>query len=165
LRPVLQNVHFVGGYAYASNGRCLIKQGLNMSSVIDSEHLDGKAIHADNFAIIRKFDLVRANEDGLDCKASDGQEAFFPYTNLNGAVTPDFESVIGKLQSGSVSQIGVTPMVVKELFDAMYTGGDGVVLNFNGANNAITVTVAAYDEQIGFIMPMMIQEVIPFPKQ
>ena len=162
-RPALQNVYFLGGYAYASDAHCLVKQGLNMSSVIDAEKLDGKAIHADNFAMIRKFDFAIANDEGVECKSADGQEAFFPYANLTRVNVPDFDAVLSKLQAAPVAHIGVTPSVVTTLLGAMYFNAHAV-LNFNGAGAAILVSTPEYDEQVGLIMPVMLQEPIRFPE-
>lgn len=159
LRPAMNCVHFVGGYAYASNGYALIKQEMSIHSIIDAQELDGKCIHREAFKAILKFDTARANSEGIECRNKEGDEAFFPYFDLQGVKIPDFDSLIADLTSiNPVPVIGMNASRFKEAVGAMYLGGSGnIKLTFRGLSKPIVITDDSVDGQIVILMPVLVQ--------
>lgn len=153
LRKSLQCVHFLNGYAYASDGIILIKQSLEINNGIPNyEMLENKSIHKDSFNEIRKFDIVVVNEDGFDCTKG-GRKAFFPFTDLEGEVIPDFDAVIPQ-QVVELSEIGVSPKYVGILEKAM-AGGHKLRLAFTGIDSGMIFQSmdSDYADQIAMLMP------------
>lgn len=159
LRPAMNCVHFVGGYAYASNGYALIKQEMSIHSVIDAHELDGKCIHREAFKSILRFDVARANTEGVECKNKEGDEAFFPYFDLQGTKMPDFEDLITRLTGiKQLPLIGLNANRFKEAVNAMYLGDSGnIKLVFRGVDKPIVITDDSVDGQIVVLMPVLIQ--------
>lgn len=158
LRPMFQCVHFIGGYAYATDAHTLVKQSLNLSSVLQSEELEGVAIHKDSFDAIRKFDFATANSEGIECKNTDGNIAFFPYFDLKGEKQPDFDSFFTKnTKPESVQFIGMNLDIVKKCLSAMYSGSGQFRFKFFGISNHIIVDCIDVEDQIGLVLPIMLQ--------
>lgn len=157
-RPNMQCVHFLNGYAYASDSHILIKQSLELNNqVVGYELLECKSIHKESFKEIRKFDIVEVTEDGFDC-TSEGRKAFFPFTNIDVSEIPDFDSIIPK-NSVNLSEIGVSPRYIGILEKAM-AGGNKIKMHFTGVNTGILFTSldADFKDQVALIMPQLLGE-------
>jgi hypothetical protein len=159
LRPAMSHIHFVGGYAYATNGYVAIKQSIEEynNSIINPEHLDGKSLHKDSYKAIMGFDIAECKEGGILCKCDDGQEAFFSYTNFDEAKIPNVEGLITgtlKRQSEPAESCGINPKYLEKLFQALNIP-EGVQLSFRGKTSAILVQNPSYKDNLGIIMPIM----------
>lgn len=161
LRPWSKAIHFIGGYAYATDSNVLVKTSLEYQNVIAPENLDGKSIHKDNFREILKFEIVECCEDGVSCKNNDGQVAFYEYIEFKDVKIPDFDKVIpDKSKVIEINQIGIDPKNVERCTSAMYSDSGAYRLRFTGAGSAILVDVVGYSEQIGIIMPRLLSDSI-----
>jgi hypothetical protein len=161
LRPAMLAVHFLNGYAYATNSHVLVKCSLEYHQVLNPEKLEGKAIHKDNFKEILKFEIVECCDDGISCKNADGQIAFYEYFDLKGQKVPDFESIIPKNKKYyDTFKIRINPKMLSICTSAMYSGNDGFRLRFTGLNSAIVVDSIGFDNQIGIVMPVILRESI-----
>jgi hypothetical protein len=148
-------VHFVDGFAYASNGGMLVKQTLSYHSIIDPENLNGTSLHRDNYANIMQFEIARATPDGVHCSNKDGRTAFFEYYDRKGQEIPDFESVLGKLPVKAVDFIGIRPKDFDLLSKVLYNG-EGVRVRFAGIDKAMVCDVIAWEEQVAIVMPLIL---------
>lgn len=157
LRPVMNCVHFVGGFAYASNGNGVIKQSLEYHSILDAVNLDGKSIHRDNYKNIMQFEIAKANEDGIECSNKDGRKAFFEYFDTNGSEIPDFDHVINSYKAKGVDFIGFKPDQMKMLMDAMYSPSGYVRVNFGGIDKGMALDVPGIPDQVAYLMPVIIE--------
>lgn len=159
LRPAMQCVHFVNGYAYASNGFLAIKQTLSFQSVLTPENLDGHSLHRDSYRAIMGFDIAQANTDGIECWTDDGQHVFFEYFEYkNGEKMPDIEAMI-KPKRGltQLSFIGIDSELLQKLNKALYIPNEhSMRLQFTGIDSAILVDVPGVDEQAAIVMPKII---------
>lgn len=155
-------VHFRNGFAYASEGHVLVKSSLDNHSIISPENLEGKSIHRDNFKEIMKFEFAECVDDGVSCKNTDGQIAFYEYMDLNGEAIPDFDKVIPPIgeKLSNINQIGVRPKYVEMLASAMFSDEDVYRYRFTGANTAIVVDAVGFPGQIGIIMPAALSDSI-----
>lgn len=161
LRPWSIAIHFKDGYAYASEAHVMVKSSLEYHSVINPEFLDGKSIHKDNFKEILKFEIVECCEDGVSCKNSDGQVAFYEYMNMGDSKIPDFNKVLpDKTKLKDVAQIGLTPKYVDMCTSAMYSGSSVFRFKFTGSDTGILVDAIGFPNQIGLIMPNALSESI-----
>lgn len=95
LRPVMQNIYFKDGYAYASNGYILVKNKLEECGDLLEEQiqlLDDKMLHKDHYKSILKYDAIIVSEDGIEARKGLGK-AFF-YFNDTGDKFPDAEKAL-----------------------------------------------------------------------
>ena len=179
LRPMLQCVHFLNGFAYASNSYVCIKQSLEYHNIVEPENLDGEALHRDSYAAAMKFDYVLATPDGLDCSSVNGQKAFYEYYRPENIDTgedslekvgrnriPDFERVLNPARGvTSMSFIGVNPDHFTTLMKALHAPAKTVRIQFTGIETAILVDVVGVEDQNAVIMPKMLDGTIDFPKE
>lgn len=157
LRPVMQCVHFVDGYAYASDSNIMVKQSLDLSNVAGKEFLVDKSIHKDSFKAIRKYQYVSVNEDGFDCIGKDGGNAFFPFAQLDDPI-PDFNAI---MPSGLVTlgEIGINAKLLSLVSRAMACNGQ-IKLTFHGISKAVLIEPLQEDvaDEIAIIMPCLLSQ-------
>lgn len=159
LRAWSKSVHFKNNYAYASNGHIMVRTSLEYQKVINPEMLDGKAIHRDNFKEAMKFEIAECCPDGISCKNTDGQSAFYEYFEMGEEKTPNFESIIPpESKTEAVDIIGINPKFVENLTSAMYSDDGVFKLRFSGKAGPIVVTATGYPDQVGIIMPCVLSE-------
>lgn len=155
-------VHFRNGFAYASEGHVLIKSSLEYHSVIEPDKLEGHSIHRDNFREIMKFEFAECSDDGISCKNTDGQVAFYEYMNMENEKIPDFDKVIPIIDNklSNLNQIGLAPKYIEMLSAAMYTDTGYFRYRFTGANTAVVVDATGFHGQVGIIMPIALSDSI-----
>jgi len=160
LRPVMMCIHFLDGFAYASDGMIVIKQSLEYHSIINSSSLNGKCLHKDNYKAIMQFEKATCDDLGVSCIAPDGRSAFFEYFDLKGVQMPNFESVLKPVASTPVSYIGIRPDLLNRLSKAMHSP-DGILrIRFQGVDRWALVDVVGIENQCGVIMPAIINDTL-----
>lgn len=157
IRPILNCVHFSGGWAFALNGNIAIRQSLEYHSVLQSEMLENKSIHRDNYKNIMQFEVATANDDGIQCSNADGREAFFSYFDRKNEPLPDLDKIFKGFKAKGVDFIGFNPEQMKILMDAMYSPGGYVRCNFAGIDGGIYIDVPGVDRQEAILMPVLIE--------
>lgn len=160
LRPIFACIHFMNGYAYASEGHIAIRQSLEYHSIINPELLDGKSLHKDNYKAIMGFEIAEANEDGIQCKDTDGRTAFFEYFKLE-EEQPNFDSVFNQAQSKGVTSvhfIGFNPILLIKLSKALYAPDNNIRCRFTGIDTHILVDVIGVENQDAIMMPCILQD-------
>jgi hypothetical protein len=154
-RPALQCVHFINGYAYATDTKILIKQSLEYSSnILNYELLECKAVHADNFKEIRKYHIVEVTEEGFNCTAKNGRKAFYPFMEFDEDVkVPNFDDAIPR-EMEELCRTGLSPRYIGILDKAM-AGGSHVKATFNGAEGTIRFHSidSNYANQVAMLTP------------
>jgi len=160
LRPIMNCVHFKGGYAYASDSSVAIKQSLEYHTIINPEHLEGKSLHRDNFKAIMGFERAECDDAGIACTDHDGRAAFFEYFDLKGQEMPDFDKVIRPLGGQSVDFIGISPKYVAILAKAMHAPGKIFRFKFQGKDKPVLVDVPDIPNQIGLIAPALLNDTL-----
>jgi len=159
LRPLMQCVHFKDGFAYASNGYISIKQTLELHSVMNKELLEDKSIHKDSYKAIMAFEIAECNEEGIYCKNTSGQTAFFGYFDRMGEMIPNFEKA---MQTGkgltSLSFIGLDPDLLNKLSKAIYNPSNNMRMQFTGIDSAIIIDAVGVDGQSARLAPRMIND-------
>ena len=159
IRPVMQCVHFKNGSAYASNGFMIIKQSLEFHFVENIENLEGKAIHAENFKMIIKYQFAKATDEGIDCVSEDGGKAFFPYHDISKEKPIDYDFIFGQVKTyDPVSYIDLTPSIVVNVIGSMYLPNGQLRLRFANEGSFIVADATGVDGQIAVIMPVVLQE-------
>jgi hypothetical protein len=165
LRPIMNCVHFYGGYAYATNGNFCVKQALSYHSIINPENLDGKSLHRENYKNILQFEVATANEDGIECRNEDGRVAFFEYFDRKKETVPDFDKIIKKFSAKSVDFIGFSPDQINIITSALYCPNGIVRISFGGVIGLMYVDVPGMEDQEAVLMPAIIEAAIEFPKE
>jgi len=159
-RPIMNCIHFIEGFAYASNGNLVVKQTLDLHSVIDAPKLNGKSIHKDSYAAISQFEFAIATDDGIQCKDTDGREAFFNYFNTLGMPIPDFNKVISEFKSSEVPFIGFNPKQMKNIMNALHCPSGYVRVNFGGVSRALFIDVPGVEGQCAILMPVLVENLL-----
>ena len=157
VRPTFMCVHFISGFAYASNGCIAVKQSMEYHSVIDDHFLEGKSIHKESFKQIMTFQFATCNEDGIECKDSDGRSAFFEYFDCKGDM-PDFEKNFQKTSLKSLTFIGFDPEQFHKLSKALYAPNGNIRVQFQGVDRAMLVDVIGIENQEAIIMPVILND-------
>lgn len=160
LRPVMSLIHFKDDFAYATDAHVLIKQHTSHHTVIDPENLNGKAIHRRVFQLVKsKFDLVWAEAEGLKCKDSYGNEAFFQYSKPEQDNWVErMETVIPKGECVEVKEIGMNLNLINRLRKGMILSDRGCKFRFFGKNKAVLINSIGIEDQVGLLMPVMISD-------
>jgi len=159
LRPTLCCIHFHNEYAYATDGCIVIKQSLEYHFVIHPELLNGKRLHRDNYKAIMQFDTAECFDNGIACKSSDGCSAFFDFFNDESPFL-NFESVLSARPDQPVSFIGVNPIKLAKLAKAFHSPSGALRLTFSGKESSILVDVPGIDNQLGAIMPVVLNDTL-----
>lgn len=177
-------VHFINGYAYASDAHIIVRVPLSVcTSFSEDEYkkLNGYSIHFSLLKMLMQFEVVNI-DDGIDL--DDKGETFY-YVELTATMgendvkvvlrryedkdknliqAPNFEDVIqqGRENEVPVSSIGFRIKLLKTLAAAM--GQEIIFLRFTKANGKIYVipedeTIAG---TIGIIMPVIRDLELPF---
>lgn len=157
-RPALYCVHFLNGYAYASDGHILAKQSLELHTILNPEKLNGKGINKDSFKQILQFKIVEAHDDHILC-IDEGRRAKFMY--FKGAAAPNFEAVIPTGETLPVHYFGINPKYLTVAGKILHGSNNGVKMTFKGNNKACILTTEEYkEEQLVLIMPMILEPVL-----
>ena len=160
LRPIFNCVHFKNGFAYATNGQAIIRQSLELSNVLLPENLEGKAIHKNIFKDIFKYDLVQADEEGVNCTTLEETSAFFSYHEIKENV-PDFDSMFKNMTTyTTVSFFGVTPELIDLVLQSMYLPSGQMQISFIDGGKKLLCTAPGVDDQHAIIMPVLLQQSI-----
>ena len=153
-------VHFKGGFAYASDSTIVIKQTLDLHSIINPERLDGQSIHKDNYKAIMQFDKATCDDTGVACEDADGRTAFYEYFDRKNQAMPNFDSVLFPVGEMPVKFIGIDPDRLARLAKAMHTPTEGLRLSFQGLDRLILVTAVGINDQFGAIMPVVLNDTL-----
>ena len=184
LREYLQYVHFVNGYAYASDAHIIVRVPLSVCTAFDEDEykkLDGFSIQAPLLKMLMQYEVVNI-EDGVNL---DEKGETFHYVELTASMgdnevkvilkrydnpkihIPNFEEIISAARENEVpiSSIGFRIKLLKTLAAAM--GQEIIFLRFTKSNGKIYVTPE--DETIagtiGIIMPVIRDVELPFDEQ
>ena len=159
LRPVLQCVQFVNGFAYATNGNITIKQTLEYQSVLNKEMLEGKLLHRDSFKAIMGFEIAECTDMGIECKNANGQTAFFDYYNPPvDQPIPDLERIMKQVRSlTTLSFIGINPEMLNKLTKAMYNPYNNMRIQFTGINSPMLVDAVGIEGQEALLQPIILE--------
>lgn len=157
IRPIMNCVHFQGGFLFASNGVVAVRQSLEYHSILQPENLEGASIHRESFKNILLFDEVTAGLDGVTCKGTDGREAYFTYFDRKGEPIPNFDSIFNSYKAKGVDFIGFNPDQMKILMAALYMPSGYVRVNFGGVDRGMWVDVPGVPYQDAIIVPVLIE--------
>jgi hypothetical protein len=143
----LEYIHFINGYAYASNGHVLIKQSIDYLNIINKECLNGKAIHKDLFKDLCKLTTAEATETAIYAK-----DMVFPYKEVK---TPDFERIMPKEQI-NLNKIKLNPNYIDIISKCLYRESyeDYLIFDFYDNYKSI-ITVKDSTEQMAIIMSII----------
>lgn len=155
LRPIMECVHFMNGFAYASNAYLLIKQSLEYSQVQDIHLLEGKSIHRDSFKEILTYQTATATEDGIQCKDDNDREAFYYYAKVD--KIPEFEKTLSSHSCKGVDFIGMNPKHMAIVSKALIGADKAIRINFNGIDKGMLIEVLDYENQVAFLMPVPLE--------
>jgi len=155
LRPVMCCVCFKDGWAYASDGHILIKQSLELHSIINPEKLEGKAIHKESFKQILAYNIAEVHDDYILC-VDEGRKAEFLFSKVGDF--PNYEAVIPVGDLEGTTFIGINHKYVNIAGKVLHGSEYGMRMKFRGYNKAIILTTEGYrEEQLAIIMPIMLE--------
>jgi hypothetical protein len=158
LRPVMMCIHFLNGFAYASDGHMCVKQSLEYHTILGIDFLEGKSIHKDNYKAVMGFETAECNEDGITCNDSDGRTAFYDFFDLKGVEMPNFESVLKPVGQKSIEFIGITPEYLSRIWKALHVPSNVLRLQFQGVDKPILIDTPEIENQWAILMPAMVED-------
>lgn len=158
LRPILMCVHFMNGFAYASDAHIVVKQSLEYHSIINPELLEGKSIHKDNYKAIMQFENSECCDSGIACSNPDGRTAFYEYFDRKGVELPDMDKFLKPTGQKSVEFIGIYPEFLTRLCKALHTPDGSIRMLFQGIDKCILIDVVGIENQYAVIMPAILND-------
>jgi hypothetical protein len=137
LRKNLEYVWFLNGYAYATNGKVLIKQELRINHVQYMELLNGHGIHWTVFKKLMNYPDVVADFEGI--KTPDG--VLYPYA-IPELKPYNFDAYIIDPYLGGepVNVLGIDYKLISCAGECLYGRDHLLKLEFNGESCLIRVT-------------------------
>lgn len=158
IRPAFEYIHFINGYAYASDGYILIKSNMKEYFKIEGvDRLNGRALHAEVYKLVMGFKIAEATTEGLECLTKSNQRVFIPYPNLEllGIKTPSFEIVTGKCELKPTNKLGIRPRYMRVIDKALvHDKFETIRCQLQGDNEAIVVDIPARPNQMALWMPV-----------
>lgn len=158
LRPTFALIHFIKGFAYASESHILVKNPISEISNFNEQEisaLDGKSIHMNLYKEMLKYDDVLISEDGFECTKGD-EKAFFYFNEID--KVPSFDTVINNAiqsKNSSITDININVELLKDMTNAMGITG-GVTMIFKEESKSIIVKpLDEMRNSIGIIMPII----------
>lgn len=172
LRDSLQYLFFKDGYVYATNAYVLIKQSLKLHNFSEEEIklLNGYCIHANAFAMLRRFDVLQVVNAGEINASKDGVSIVVKLSEYSTENTPDKVRMLdcdqtldnayeGLKKAPASKYMALNPSLLKLLSSCLFDSSS-VVLRYSGKNKAIVVEVNSGDhiDQKAVIMPVTVDE-------
>lgn len=140
MHPVFAYIHFENGYAYATNGRVLVKAKLSDICYLDDEEmlakLNGKSLHLKQFQSLLNLDEITEITDEAITAAAEGYKVSFKFKDIK---YPNAEKVFEdfyKSGKNPVGKIMFYPKLLKLLGEVMPTLSKGVIFEFGEHNNS-----------------------------
>lgn len=162
-RPLMGYVHFLNGFAYASNSYIAVKIPLAeiAGELPDYEHLDGKGIHFSAYKKILQHDMAKVVVDGIECISDEGNVLYkFPTqydSSFAERIEKLFADAIKQEKCDDVSTICLDVSQLSKLSSAIGCESSQLVLESRVVNKVIIVTPNLRDgNAIGLIAPVMI---------
>ena len=170
LRPVMGYLCFKNGNVYATDAHTAIAAPLSFVSTFSDEeqnHLEGKLIHATQFAQLLKMRETHIKEtaDGVqfECKTGAGETVIMPLLTEEAlGKFPNVEVVLESARTNAkenkqpVSYVGLKPSLLADLVAAMHA--EIVQLYFSDGAHAIIVKDADISNEIrAIIMPCLVE--------
>ena len=90
-RPAMRHIWFRGGFAYATDTHILVRNRIEEISNLtgpEIDLLDGKAIHADVYREILKYNTITVTDDGIECTHANFKAFYYFAGGMN---MPSFE--------------------------------------------------------------------------
>lgn len=163
LIPVMSQIYFKDGFAYATDGYILVKNKIDECSTIDLDQieiLNDKYLHKDHYMDILKYDIIQISEEGIEAKKNNGGEkAFFYFSNADYKY-PSAENLLqGTLnkQNVELSDVGLNLKLMDRLRKSLFDS-DRCKFRFKGDKTNLSVILESIETNlsIGLIMPLNI---------
>lgn len=171
LRPIMGYLCFRNGNVYATDAYTAIAAPLSFVSTFSEEDqklLDGKLIHATQFANLLKMreTYIQETADGVqfECKTGFGETVIIPLLTEEAlGKFPNVESILENARTSAkenkqpISHVGLNQSRLANLTDAM--NAKIVNLYFSDASHAITVQDADTSNEIrAILMPCLVED-------
>jgi hypothetical protein len=157
LRPTFECVHFIKGYAYATDGHILLKQSLRGVHELSQEIVDlleGKALHYSNLEALKKCEIFEFFEDHI-LGSVKGSKSKIKVEFEQDVKPVDYEAVIPKQAGSELDSFCFNPELLTKLTKASSCEDSTVKLYFTGEYRGAIVEFKGFalDLQKGLLMP------------
>lgn len=158
LRPVFKYIHFINGFAYATNGHIMIRQSLKYHDVIDPDLLNGKSIHKNSYVNIKKYEIATATETGILCQTDD-MRVNYEYAIIRNNI-PNFDKIFDQFENKKINEIGIHPKFIEIASKILFYGysEQKMKISFAGTDKGMIITVPNYEDQQIILMPMQLHK-------
>lgn len=160
LRKPFEYIYFKYGYAYATNGRVLIKNKISeIASLRDEEIelLNGRSIHSSSYKEMLKYDTITITEDGIECEKGSAKITIPFEDTMCEKQIEMMERVLKQRMEEKkepVKNIWVDTDTIKILNETMY-GGKRCKVYFNGECGAMIFEPMGDKRSVGLVMPLV----------
>jgi len=170
IRPAMNYIHFKGGFAYATDAHCAIKNYLTDICNLSEEQitlLDGKILHGESYAAMLGCHSIIVQEDGIQCTNAKGiKGAFFAFYSGDELKFPDIDEFIKNAKElepqegceNGVTRVAINSEIYRSLIDAF--AHKKIIYNFKGDKVPIVCTSdePRWQNSIAVIMPLAISD-------
>lgn len=132
-QPFKKYIYFKDGYAYTSEGHILVKAYLPEISSFnedDIHSMDGKFLHADNYKLLIKYDVVSVSVNGFTVRKGDAS-LIIPFESEEIVPMPYNEEWENNARC-HITSIHINPFLLLTLANAM--GSNDINVEFSDAN-------------------------------
>lgn len=164
LRPALNCIAFVEGYAYATDGSVAIEQSLPSMNFLqeDIELMNGKLLSSKSYQLARQAEKLIVHDDCITAHLKDGSIVDIHWSTEKNY--PDVRGLIERArkkpkESNNNSYFYFNAKYMNTLLSAMKFDGYAKI-DIKEAASAIIVTDSLYedDSQVGIIMPVYVEQ-------
>lgn len=170
VRPSINYIYFKGGFAYATDAHCAVKNYLPDICNLNEEQialLDGKILHCESYSAMLGNHSIIVEETGIQCTNAKGiKGAFFAFYTGDDFKFPDIDKFIEEAKNREPQkgcENGVTRVAINsEIYLALVAGfaHKNVIYNFKGDKVPIVCTSdnPRWQKSIAVIMPLAISD-------
>lgn len=121
-------IHFMGEYAYATNGKALVRNKISEISNFTEDEiklLDGKCLYSEDYKLILNYDKVDITADGFMCHERYSNVLCSFAENEIGRISKQFDGTISRAidsKSIDIKTSGFNFDYIEKIKDALYHG-------------------------------------------
>lgn len=158
-RPIMNYIHIIGPYAYASDSHVLVKANLHNISTFNEEEIlamNGMSIEAKMFRSILRHNVVSVEGDSIIAHEKGYDITYRLAKTEELGKLPDFEKVLNVpiIEDHAVDAVGLNAKYLGNISAAL--GSQRLALTFNGTSRGIKVKPYEPIDACGLIMPIYI---------
>jgi hypothetical protein len=146
-------IHFIDGFAWATDGNILVKQSLDYYNIINKDCLNGKIIHKDYFQRLCQCEQTEAIETGI--RGLDKEGNIYRYYPFETNITPSkfIENTAEfTFETKELDSITIVPKYIDIASKILYKENNESYLTLEFKGNMIKMTTEKRNDQFALIL-------------